>query len=648
MQNQLYSQLSAILLLNGLFNFLRHHMKRIIFVVSLFLSVTAHSQPQKEVDSLLQLLDKTTADTTLLSLNRSIGNFYMDNNADKAIGYFIKVQELAKKLNLPLQLANSYYSTGFCYLVKGDYDKSLSNYQQSIRLYEKLKDTFRLSNALMSVGNVYGSNNNFKKVNEYYQKAQMLVEAIKDSVQLSSIYSERGNILNQQKKYDSALVYQQKALLLAKQMKDQYLVSNTYINIGLTYKHLDHVKESLSYYDSAFSILNSSETPTDIWAAFYNNVASTHSQAGNFAKAKDAFDKSIAYALKAGSPAIEMENYRNMTDMYERMNDYRLQSFYQKKYYTLKDSLFSADNKNQLTQLEADFQVEKKNAEIVKKDAEVIQQKSQRNIFIVIAVTALLMVTTLFFALRRIRESNTLLQDKNEQINKQKDELQSLNHVKDRLFSVISHDLRNPLATLKSYLTLSNNPSLTDEKKEQFRAQTFQAVTQTGSMLDNLLTWANLQIKNSHPVVALIDFNDLMLDAVSDVKAQADQKMISIETKAEVITAAGNKQILSIALRNLLTNAVKFSHKNGRIQIHCFQQNSHTCISVKDEGSGMTGEQLQQLMNNSIETTTGTGGEKGSGLGIFLVKELLQKINGKLVIESKKEQGSLFTIILPA
>ena len=87
MQNQLYSQLSAIPLLSGLFNFLRHHMKRIIFVVSLLLSVTAHSQPQKEVDSLLQLLDKTTADTTLLSLNRRIGNFYMDNNADKAMEF---------------------------------------------------------------------------------------------------------------------------------------------------------------------------------------------------------------------------------------------------------------------------------------------------------------------------------------------------------------------------------------------------------------------------------------------------------------------------------------------------------------------------------------------------------------------------------
>jgi signal transduction histidine kinase len=623
-------------------------MKKKLLAICIFLTVSSAAQQKKEIDSLLQLLDKATADTTRLNLNRRIGNFYMDNNAGKAIEYFMKVQDLAKKLNLPLQLANSYYSTGFCYLVKGDYDKSLANYQQSIRIYETLKDTFRLSNALMSVGNVYSSNNNFQKVNEYYEKAQALVEVMKDSVQLSSIYSERGNILNQQKKYDSALVYQQKALHIARLMKDQYLISNTYVNIGLTYKHLNQINQSLAYYDSAAAIYNATETPIDIWAAFYNNIASTYSQAGNYAKAKEAFDQSIAYALKAGSPAIEMENYRNMADMYEHMKDYRLQSLYQKKYYTLKDSLFSTDNKNQLTQLEADYQVEKKNAEIVKKDAEVILQKSQRNIFIIIAVAALLLVGTLFLSYRRIRQSNFLLKEKNEQIHKQKDELQSLNSIKDRLFSIISHDLRNPLVTLKSYLTLSNNSSLTPEKKEQFKNQTFQAVTQTGNMLDNLLAWANLQLKNTAPAVTMIDVTDLVHDAVSDVKAQADQKQISIQVHTEVEHAAGNEQILSIALRNLLTNAIKYSHEKGMIQVSSFSRDSHTCLSVKDEGCGMTEDQLNRLMNNSIDTTKGTGGEKGSGLGLFLVKELLQKINGKLLIESGQGKGSLFTVMLPA
>lgn len=609
---------------------------------------SATAQTTGEVDSLLKLVDTNIPDTAKLVAYRKIGNYYMDNNAGKAIAYFIKVQELAKKLNLQLQLANSYYSTGFCYLVKSDYDKALENYQQSIRIYETLKDTFRLSNALMSVGNVYSSNNNLQKLNEYYDKAEVLVKAIKDSAQLSSIYSERGNILNQQKQYEAALVYQQKSLHITRLINDQYLIANTLINIGLTHKHLNHINQSLAYYDSGNAILNALETPPDIWAAFYNNVAATHAKGKNFEKAKEAFNKSIAYALKAGSPAIEMENYRNMADMYESMNDYRLQSVYQKKYYTLKDRLFSTDNKNRLTQLEADYQVEKKNAEIIKKDAEVVKQKNQRNIFITVSAAAFLLFASLFYFYRRIKQNNLLLKEKNEQIGKQKDELQTLNHVKDRLFSIISHDLRNPLVTLKSYLTLSNNPSLPAEKKEQFKNQTFQAVTQTGNMLDNLLAWANMQIKNTLPAITMIDFTHLIQDAVSDVKAQAHQKTISIQTHTEVNNAAGNEQILSIALRNLLTNAIKFSREGGLIEVCSFNKNNHVCITVRDEGTGMTIEQLEQLQSNSTETTKGTGGEKGSGLGLFLVKELLQKINGKLVIESEKDKGSVFTIMLPA
>lgn len=620
------------------------------FFLALFLLITfaGFAQTKSEADSLLKLVDTNIPDSSKLAAYRRIGNYYMDNNAGKAIQYFLKVNELAKKLNLPLQVANSYYSMGFCYLVKSDYDKSLENYQQSIRIYETLKDTFRLTNALMSVGNVYNSNNNFQKLNEYYDLAEVLAEAKKDTAQLSSIYSERGNILNQQQQYEAGLTYQLKSLYLTRLIKDEYLTANTLINIGLTHKHLNHIQQSLAYYDSGFAILNATETPPDVWAAFYNNVAATNAKGKKYKEAKEAFAKSITYAIQTGSPAIEMENYRNMADMYGDINDYYLQSVYQKKYYTLKDSLFSTDNKNQLTQLEADYQVEKKNAEIVKKDAEVVKQKNQRNIFMIVAAAVFLVLASLFYFYRRIQQNNRLLERKNEQIEQQKNELQTLNQVKDRLFSIISHDLRNPLVTLKSYLTLSSNTSLSFEKKEQFKQQTFRAVTQTGDMLDNLLAWANMQLKNTAPSITITDYSNLIQDVVSEVQAQALLKTIRINTNIEVNDAPGNELIISIALRNLLTNAIKFSKEQSEIEVRSFLKDNMVCLSVKDQGLGMSVEQIQQLNSNSIDTTKGTAGEKGSGMGLFLVKELLEKINGKLVIESEPNKGSTVTIQLPA
>jgi signal transduction histidine kinase len=258
------------------------------------------------------------------------------------------------------------------------------------------------------------------------------------------------------------------------------------------------------------------------------------------------------------------------------------------------------------------------------------------------------LLAALAFFYKRIKQNNVLLQDKNVQINKQKDELQTLNQVKDRLFSVISHDLRNPLVTLKSYLLLTDNASLPEEKKEQYKKQTHQAVSQTSNMLDNLLAWANMQIKNTKPAIVSLQIDDCIDDAIGAVKAQAAQKNILIEKNSTVSSVLGDANILEIALRNIITNAVKYSHANSTISISTLAANSATLITVTDTGIGMSQQQVTELLNNETESTAGTKGEKGSGLGLFLVKELLQKINAQLLIESEPGKGSRFIIKLPA
>ncbi|MEO6731527.1 MAG: tetratricopeptide repeat-containing sensor histidine kinase [Ferruginibacter sp.] len=627
------------------------HIPRLLLQVLFFIfcPLAAVTQTNKTVDSLLIALDTEKADSNRMMLYRRIGTYYTDNNAGKAIGYIEKSQEIAKKLNRPLLIANNYYSIGFCYLVKGNFNKSLENYFQSIRIYETLKDSFRLSNAFMSVGNLYGQNKNFQKTIEYYDKAQLLIEAQKDSAQLSGILGQRGILYDQQLQYDKAIDYLRQALLIARIMKDDYMITNTLSNIGLTYKHQKKTPEALQFFDSVITAYKTTkDVPVDNYAAIYNNIAAAHSQAGNYPKAKEAFDKSIQYALQAGSPFIEMENYNNLADMYGTMKSFELQTIFLKKYYNIKDSLFTADNKNQLTQLEADYQVEKKNVELQKKDAEVIRQKSQRNISIIIAIAIAVILTTLAFFYRGIKKNNRVLLQKNILINHQKNELETLNQVKDRLFSIISHDLRNPLVTLRSYLSLADDVRLSTEKKELFKRTTMQAVSQTCDMLDNLLVWANLQIKNTEAAVEPLDVNDCVNDVLNTVQQQANQKEVTIKTNIEAVVALGDHTILTIALRNILTNAIKYSPAATTVYLHSLKKAHEIHIMITDEGIGMTNEQLQQSARNQTDTTRGTHNEKGSGLGIFLVKELLQKINGHLLIESEKDKGSCFTIVLSA
>jgi two-component system, sensor histidine kinase and response regulator len=622
--------------------------KSILLLTALLFCTVIFCQVSKELDSLLKVLDTEKTDSNVLRTLSRIGSYYIDNNPSKAISYFERSAELAKKINNTLRLGNACYDLGFCYLLKGDFDKSLNYYQQSEKMYSQLNDKRRLVNAYMSIGNVFFQNKSLSKAAEYYTLAENIVQQTKDSNQLSTLYSERGLIYDQLQQYDSALLYLQKAATVAKLINDDGMAVNTLCNIGLTYKHKKNTALALQYFDTVRNRYNAMpDVPLDYIATLYNNIGATQAQAGNYAAAIAAFNKSITSARQAGTKAIEMENYRNMADMYAGMKDYRLQSIYQAKHYQLKDSVFSADNKNQLTQLETDYQLEKKNISLVKQEAETERQKSQRNIFIIIAIGTALLLAALGFFYRRIKQNNVLLQDKNTQINRQKDELQTLNHVKDRLFSIISHDLRNPLTTLKSYLSLADDPSLPAAQKKEFKNQTLLSVSQTSNMLDNLLTWANMQLKNTKPVITQINTEDCIDDAIGAAAAQATQKNVTIHKKIDAETAFGEYHILEIALRNIITNAVKYSHAGGNIFITANNTGKQVHITVKDEGIGMSREQLNEILNNQAESTSGTAGEKGSGLGLFLVKELLQKIDAALLIESDEGKGSSFIIQLP-
>jgi two-component system, sensor histidine kinase and response regulator len=623
--------------------------KSIVLLTALLFCTVISGQVSKEVDSLLKVLDTEKTDSNLLRTLNRIGSYYIDNNPTKAISYFERSAELAKKISNTLRQGNAYYDLGFCYLLKGDFDKSLDYYQQSEKIYSLLNDKRRLVNAYMSIGNVFFQNKSLSKATEYYTLAENIVQQTKDSNQLSTLYSERGLVYDQLKKYDSSLLYLQKAATVARLIKDDGMYINTLCNIGLTYKHINNTALALQYFDTVRNRYDAMpDVPLDYIAVLYNNIGATQAQAGNYAAATEAFNKSIASSQQAGIKAIEMENYRNMADMYANMKDYRLQSIFLTKHYNLKDSVFSADNKNQLTQLEADYQLEKKNISLVKQEAETVRQKNQRNVFIIIAIGAASLLAALGFFYRRIKQSNRLLQEKNTQINNQRDQLQTLNHVKDRLFSIISHDLRNPLTTLKSYLTLANDPGLPASQKEDFKKQTMLSVSQTSNMLDNLLTWANMQLKNTKPLITQVNTEDCIDDAIGAAAGQAAQKNITIHKKIDAPTAIAEYQILEIALHNIITNAIKYSPNGSNILISSSNTGQHVQIVVKDEGIGMNSGKINEILSSEAESTTGTAGEKGSGLGLFLVKELLQKIDAVLLIESEQGKGSSFIIQLPA
>ena len=473
-------------------------MLRLIFIMFGLLICSAAFSQQKQIDSLLNQLNTSQPDTIRGNLYNDIAHHYMDNNNTLAIQYFFKAIDIRKRYNQSLKLANNYYSVGYCYRQKSDYPKALDNYLRSVNIYLHLKDTQRLLNAYLSVSNVYMDYGDYAKAKEYLNVSEELTRRAKDNNGLVAALDGKGLLFDHLQQYDSALVYHQRAYGLSlKTGGDPYSIIASVTNLGLTYKHQHKNLKAMACFDTALTISNKHKLPADVNANIYNSVAETYAEDGNYAAARQNFDKSLILAKSVGVQDVVIEDYRNLSDMYGNLKDYRQEAVYLKMYYKLKDSLFNADAKNQLTQLDANFKIGQKNDMIREQRREVEKQTGQRNIFLAIALSAalLLLLSVVFYT--RIKKSNRLLTEKNNQIIVQNDTLENtLINLKEtqlqliqaekmaslgELTAGIAHEIQNPLNFVNNFSEVSNE--LVDEMKDELAKGNYKEV---GAIVDDV------------------------------------------------------------------------------------------------------------------------------------------------------------------
>jgi signal transduction histidine kinase len=228
-------------------------------------------------------------------------------------------------------------------------------------------------------------------------------------------------------------------------------------------------------------------------------------------------------------------------------------------------------------------------------------------------------------------------------------ELERLNKLKNKLFSVISHDLRTPLGNLASILNLYQSGDLNAADVATVAAKLGQQVTASGYVLENLLEWAKSELHESK----ISPVNVSLREKVNEVFHQFDndlktKKINASNEVSEDIIVWVDKNQMQIVFRNLLTNAIKFTKERGTITISAKGYSSTVQVRVTDSGIGMTEEQVSKLFkSDQLTTTLGTNKEKGSGIGLVITKELITNNGGSIEVESAKEQGTTFTITLP-
>ena len=229
------------------------------------------------------------------------------------------------------------------------------------------------------------------------------------------------------------------------------------------------------------------------------------------------------------------------------------------------------------------------------------------------------------------------------QLELQKKELMELNRFKDKVFSIVSHDFRSPLNSLKGTLALYLKGMISHEEMNSLASGLLEKLNTTSYMLDNLLNWAKNQLQGIHTNPKETDVYKLVKENIDLVRPQADKK--GIELKGEYsrpVWAYADEEMIKLVLRNLISNAVKFSFKGGEVRVTISEEQDRIITAVHDRGIGMNVKQMKNLFNPSAETMPGTSNEKGMGLGLLLCKEFVENNGGKIWVESKEGEGSSF------
>lgn len=232
-------------------------------------------------------------------------------------------------------------------------------------------------------------------------------------------------------------------------------------------------------------------------------------------------------------------------------------------------------------------------------------------------------------------------------ISMQNSKLKDIIQERDKLFSIISHDMLGPLSSIQSYLELvTENPEL-DEM--EMKRELLNLTKNTSGMLRNILVWSKSQAQGVQLHKTETNVNELISQILNVQRSIAATKGIDIvmNTEDELYTIT-DPEILKLVVRNLINNAVKFTPNGGIITVSVGHEDNGCCVSIHDTGIGMTEEQQQKLFTSEVKSTYGTGNEKGVGLGLSLSNEFVKLLGGKIKVQSKPNEGSVFSVYLPA
>ncbi len=608
------------------------------------------NQPASAVQYFTVIISSASADPFLRakSFQQIAGIYYRQGDFAKAKDNYNEAFIIFESLSQNQYEAEVLYSLGSISLYQGNLAQAADYYLRSLRLYESANYKVGMLSCYEALGNVYARQNNFTRSIEYTQKAIALYEQSANSMQALVAYESLGNAYLKSGNYTKASEYFNKALVSYKKLNNQAGVAYIYYQLGVVAQRKNNNKSAIDYFQLSKEIATKLNLQ-QILIQTNNGLANCYLSENKLEEATLLFSSNVKLAQKAGMNLELEEAYSGLERIYQLTSQTGKAKTFGSLSRDLRDSLYNDSMLKKLNDLQLNYEAEKQQREIdllskeqQLRETELQSVRQQNRIITYAAVVAFLLIIVLmvlYFQNKRIAIN----------LNKQTEELIRLNTVKDRFFSIISHDLRNNLTSMKLYFDLISNPAYSPGDTKDITKQIAGSVENTIDLLENLLVWASSQIKGIPINITRINMDEVIEQNIKLVIANAAQKNIAMHyPNIEPVFVLADKDMINLVVRNLLSNAIKFTADSGEIHIDLATATNEAIVSIRDNGVGIGKDNLSKLFDQHAHPSTkGTANEKGTGLGLMLCKDFIEKNNGRIWVESEKDKGSVFNFSVP-
>jgi signal transduction histidine kinase len=645
-----------------------------------------------QIDSLKQLLDQCHDTARYRIATELADELYYAGNLHESIQFYQLAanEELQRKTPDLGKVTKALSNVGYCFYEKAQFQKASETYAQALEFASQTADSTLLSDIYVNLGNAWFYMGNYEKSVTYYSKALSVDEAMKNNTFVGINLSNLGKVFEAWKQSEKAIDFYSRALKISRNMNDSNSMAIRLSNIGTSYMSLNQYDSALFYMKQAYEIdsvrrnygklagrldligliyqrqgkylqadpyfskaLTFATHPKLVTskAIILSNYAKNSMYRNDFVKAEDLAMESLELSVRLGLANTKLSNYLTLSDIFKKKRNYPQALLYLEKYANYRDTVFSEQSQKSLNEFQVLYETEKKDNEIRQlnqqqriHEIELQSTRRQRWMYLILAFAMLSVASVLFILYRNKRQTGQLLQKKN-------DELKILNHTKDRFISILAHDLKNPLSAFTNITEAleQNYDDFEEANRKEIVSRLHQSAKSTYLLLKNLLEWATIQKQSALEKIEPVNVSIIAHEVIQILEPQAEQKQVQLINHIEQgLEVLADKSYLSVIFNNLVTNAIKFSHTGNAVRLESTIKNNFVEFSVSDQGIGMSADELEKLFRIDVDVRSiGSHQNKGTGLGLILCKEMVEKMGGKINVESKQGSGSKFMVILP-